>query len=357
MMRSLVAVAVCLVGSSVLAQNNPPPGKAGAKPSDSLAGLANTRSQSAIGNPAPPFPGGAESWLNSGPIAVESLKGKGVVVFFFDPNSNAVRGRWPLMFETTKKFQGKPVIFIAVVPDEARPVIGGYAQQVGLQWPVFVDTGGALARAYGVGEISAMNDAQLMMITPKADVARGDWRDFERSTQSALVGAEWTVDPAKIPEALKPAWFAVEFGDPNAAASAIKKGLTSSEADVKQGAELLKAAVQARIEKQTAEAKKALDEGRKFDAFSMYSALADGYKAFELPAEVAAKRKELLSDPEVKSAMTAKRSLDAAKKLIASGKPTVKKQAATMLRKVVQDAGNSSIGKEAEELLQSLGGM
>ncbi len=307
-----------------------------------------------IGARAPALPANADAWVNSPPLSVESLAGKGVVLFFFDPNSTKVQTGWARILDAVKPLEGKPVIFIGVAAGATKPVAQQYAQQANLQWPIIADASRAVETAYGVGGINDQNDRQVMTIKSDGIVGRGDFADIARSAETAMRNAAWKVDPAEIPDALKQAWFNVEFGEPAGAALAIKKSINSPDAKTKAAAEALKAAVQKSMDELLTTAKSAADEGRKWDAYAAYTQITEEFKGFDLPAEVAAARKELGAATEIKQGIVAKKSLDAAKKLLATGKPAVRKQAETMLKKVVDDMGNSSLGKEAQLLLGQL---
>src|SRR5688500_17367649 len=53
-------------------------------------------------------------WWNFQPVSVQNLKGKGVVLYFFEEGCPRCKERWPELLQTAKKFEGQPVMFIAV---------------------------------------------------------------------------------------------------------------------------------------------------------------------------------------------------------------------------------------------------
>lgn len=104
----------------------------------------------------PPFPSDPVHWINSGPLTASGLKGKGVVLWSFEEECPRCRERWPGLIESAKKFEGQPVVFIAVNSGSGRSTVEDYARQVKCPWPVLVDTacgGGAIAHhaAFGGG--------------------------------------------------------------------------------------------------------------------------------------------------------------------------------------------------------------
>src|SRR5215475_14011153 len=60
------------------------------------------------------LPSEAAVWLNSPPLTVDALKGKGVFLWFFEETCPTCRGKWPGLYELARRFEGQPVVFIAV---------------------------------------------------------------------------------------------------------------------------------------------------------------------------------------------------------------------------------------------------
>ena len=60
------------------------------------------------------LPANPAMWLNSPPLTAETLKGKGVVLWFYEEQCPSCRKKWPDMYAVAKKFEGEPVVFIAV---------------------------------------------------------------------------------------------------------------------------------------------------------------------------------------------------------------------------------------------------
>ena len=57
----------------------------------------------------PEFPADPAQWINSGPLSASGLKGKGIVLWFFEEECPRCRARWPALIESAKKFEGQPV--------------------------------------------------------------------------------------------------------------------------------------------------------------------------------------------------------------------------------------------------------
>jgi thiol-disulfide isomerase/thioredoxin len=303
----------------------------------------------------PEFPADPESWLNSGPLTVGSLKGKAAFLWFFEESCPTCRAKWPGLLETARKFEGKPVVFIAVNSGNSRGEVAEYVRQVGCNWPTLVDGTREYEKAALGREISLSNICQVRVIRPDGTMQYGDWSKIEPTVENALQGAAWKVDPAEVPEGLKPAWLNIEFGNYPAAAAIVKKSLTSKKGDLKAGAEKLNSAVQAEIAPQLTAAADLLAKGEKWRAYQIYNAIGQTYGGFELPADSAQNKKKLAADPAIKGEMTAAQNLDRAKKIIASGRPNSRKTIAAMLEKLVKEQGDTTAGAEAKQMLKRLG--
>src|SRR5690349_3653751 len=65
-----------------------------------LMGLgAFTRMQATAADTAELLPRDPAAWLNSPPLSVEALKGKGVVLWFFEEQCPRCRAKWPGMYD------------------------------------------------------------------------------------------------------------------------------------------------------------------------------------------------------------------------------------------------------------------
>src|SRR4051794_34821792 len=85
------------------------------------------------------LPNDPAAWLNSPPLTTQALKGKGVVLWFFEEQCPTCRGKWAGMYELAKRYEGQPVVFIAVNSGNSPLEIAQYARDVKLTWPIIVD--------------------------------------------------------------------------------------------------------------------------------------------------------------------------------------------------------------------------
>lgn len=301
------------------------------------------------------FPSEPAMWVNSDPISMSALKGKGAFVWFYEEGCPRCRERWPSMLATAKKYEGKPIVFIAVNSGTDRDEVQDYAESTGLNWPILVDSSREFEKQSGVNQISLQNIYQCRIITADGKMVPGSF-DMEASIQRALQGAAWKVDPAEVPDALKKAWLGVESGNYADAGLTIRKSLNSPKSDVKSAAEKLNAVVQKEIAEQVAVAKAARDQGNKWNAYLAYAGVTERFQGFELPTEVLSAKKELSTDVQVKAGLVAIKSLENARKLVESGKPVTQKRAISMLEKIIKDLPGTDLATAAQALLDQVNG-
>jgi thiol-disulfide isomerase/thioredoxin len=302
------------------------------------------------------LPAGPAKWVNSGPISLATLQGKGAVLWFYEEGCPRCREKWPSMLELAKKYEGQPVMFIGVNSGNSRADVEHYAKAVGCKWPIIVDDTREFERQCGFeNPISLQNIHQAGYIDPQGRFHMGSWSDLDRTVESALKGAEWKIDPVGIPAPLKSAWLAVEFGNPATAATNVKKGLASPKADLKEAATKLNEAVQAEIAKLVAAADQSAAAGNKWQAYQTYQGLAAQYGGYDIPDEAKAAAKELAADPDVKRQFLAQKAFDTAMKMGASARtPTARKSAVNKMKSVVENFDGTDAAKEAQKILQQL---
>ena len=300
---------------------------------------------------APPFPTDPNAWINSGPLSVSGLKGKGIVLYFFEEDCPRCRARWPELIEASKKMEGQPVVFIAVNSGNPRAKTQGYVQQVKVPWPVLVDTSRDFEKACGLfQEISLQNIFQVRYIKPDGEILPGLADDIGETADKAVEGAAWKIDPETIPDALKSTWLAVEIGNYKGIAGSLKKSTSSSKKDVKESAAKLMEVVQKEIDDLMAKIKEAQDGSNSYRAFELLTELTEQFNGFELPKEAVTLKKELSKDSKVKAGQTAAKNLDLARKQMASGNPGLVSKAKTTLEKIAADFPDTNLALQAKGL-------
>lgn len=296
------------------------------------------------------------AWINSPPLTAEMLKGKGVFLWFYEEQCPTCRGKWPALFELAKKYEGEPVVFVAVNSGSPRPAVEQYAKGVGLAWPVIVDPSRTFEKRFIEAEISLQNIHQVGLILPSGQKQMGQWNDLEGAVKQALAGAAWKVDPKGIPPAFQPTWRLVEVGKYSAAAPMLKKGLTTSNAEVKEAAKRVQAFVEHEMQTAIDQAGKFRQDGDPWRAYQSYLAIVATFAGYDLPSDVASAPKELVSDEKVKQQLEAAKALDAVKKTFASARSeSGKKRIVTRLEQIIEQYRDTDAASEARQILAQAG--
>jgi len=301
-----------------------------------------------------PLPAQNEAWINSSPITAQSLQGKAAFLYFFEEDCPRCRARWPELLATAKKFADKPIVFIGVNSGSSRDKIEAYARDCNINWPILLDPSRDFEKSCGVPEISLQNIYQAKIIDGSGKLGQGDWSNVEGSAERALAGAKWRVDPAGIPAALKPTWISIETGNYAAAAPLVKKGLAAANPEIKAAATKLNEAVLAQAAPQVEEAQQALAAGNKWPAYKGFVALGERFAGYDLPGDIEAQKKLLVTDEQVKKELTALKSLDAARRA-AKSSPSARRGAITRLKKLIEDFPGTDAAKDAQGILDQIG--
>lgn len=307
----------------------------------------------AVADELPPFPSDPALWINSGPLTASGLKGKGVVLWFFDDQCPRCRNRWPALIEMSKKFDGQPVVFIAVNSGAGRAELEEYARDVKCSWPVLVDTSREFERACGVFPISLQNIYTVKYARADGSLHFGNHDDMPGTAEKALEGAQWKVPPTEIPDSLKPTWIAIETGNYKGVAAPLKKAQNASKSETKEAARKLMEIVQQQMDDQVSAIKQAQESGNNWTAFELCNQFAARFTGFELPKDMATLKKDLLKDSKVKAGLAAQKSVEGARKLLSSGNPAAQKKALATLEQVVSDFPDTDLAQSAKSMIDS----
>ena len=301
----------------------------------------------------PPFPSDPAHWINTGPLTGNGLKGKGIVLWFFEEECPRCRERWPGLIESAKKFEGQPVVFIAVNSGSGRSTIEDYVRQVKCPWPVLVDPTRAFEKACGVKEINLQNIYQMKYAQPDGTLRTGNFSDMAETANKALVDAKWKLDPTEVPDSLKSTWLAIETGNYKGLAIPLRKSQAAGKAEAKEAARKLMEIVQQELDDQVAAIKAAQAAGNTWTAYQLCNQLSVRFASFDLPKDAAALKKDLMKDPQVRAGQAALKSLDGARKLLSSGNPVLQKKAVASLEQVETDFPDTDLSRLARSLIDS----
>ncbi len=301
---------------------------------------------------APKLPGNSAVWINSPPISTEMLAGKAAVLYFFEETCPRCVEAWPRVLMQAAKFEGEPVLFIAVNSGSPRPQLEAYLRKYNVKWPVICDSDRSFENQFDF-TVSLENTKQLRLLMPDGKFKSGDSENIEGSAVDALRDAKWKIEPKDIPPVLQPAWLAIEFGNYPGAAQMLKKNL-NGKGEIKEAATRLNQFVLDDLTGQIDAAKKSLDDGKKWAAFKRYSAIPLKFKGFAVPAEVNSTLKELAADEAIKVEQAAMRQFDAAVQA-ASRSPSARKGAIKQLEKLIKDHPDTEAATEAQKLIEQAG--
>jgi thiol-disulfide isomerase/thioredoxin len=100
---------------------------------------ARVRRDALIGRPAPPFPKGA-TWLNSGTLTWDDLRGKVVILDFWSEGCGPCRNDLPTMGELHKDRGDNGIVVIGIHnPGHERAAIDKVIEQFGIEYPICID--------------------------------------------------------------------------------------------------------------------------------------------------------------------------------------------------------------------------
>jgi AhpC/TSA family protein len=295
------------------------------------------------------LPTHAAYWVNSAPITNEMLSGKAALLFFFNAQSMGVSDDWRRLLATAEKFQGEPVIFVAVNSGTPRAQLESYLRKNQVPWPTICDSDKSFEGQFEF-EISPQSPRQLRVLMPDGSLVTAQMDNIEGAVTDALRNARWKIDPTEIPSQLRSAWEAIEFGKYPDAALGLKKHLNSKGA-LKEAAQKLNQFVMDDLTAQVDVAEKLLTNEKKWEAYKRFSLIPTKFKGFAVPADIATKIKDLSADDAVKEELAAAKVLDLAKQS-ASKSASGRKGAIKLLQNLVKDHPNTEAAQEAEHLLK-----
>ena len=290
-------------------------------------------------------------WINTPPLTKEMLAGKATVFYFIEETCPTCAGKWPGVLEASAKFEGQPVLFVAVNSGTSRPEIETYLRTNKISWPTINDWDRSFEKQFGF-EISLQNIAQVQMLLPDGSFRGGRYDDIGGSATEAATSAKWKVDPTDIPATLRPAWLAVEFGSYVDAAKPITRGLTGKGPQL-EAAQRLNQVVQDDLTARIAAAQTHLDEGNHWEAFKGFSAIPARFKGFEIASNVATQVTDLSRNEEVKKEQAAQKLLTRAQQSAAKS-PSNLKAAIKQLQAIAKEYPTTEAGLEAQEYLDQL---
>jgi peroxiredoxin len=292
------------------------------------------------------FPG---MWIGGSLPDLESLRGKAVLLYFFEEDCPRCGAAWPNIVATAKKYESQPILFVAVNSGSPPARVEQYANKNGVPWPIIVDVDRTFELTCGVNPISLRNVMQLKTISPEGLLQPGDFRDLEGTIERALKGAHWNLDPQDIPAELHEVWLAVELGRYADAAKLLKADRSLRRANLQEANRKLTDYVNDRLGKELAGAKSDPD---KLSSYEHYTKIAEQFAGFPGAIDAMKASRDLARDPAVKSELASLKQFERQRQLYNSANPSQQNKATAALKKLISDQPGSAGAKRAQELLR-----
>jgi len=233
------------------------------------------------------------------------LKGKVVVLYFYDGTGAESSIFAPNVKDAIRKLKDQPVKFIAVAANSPPAAAANFARANNLSMPIFADTLGLMQKRFDA-KVAGEKTVRFVVIGPDGLVRGNDWFIQSSGPKNYLIKnglvektvedqkVDWKYNPkdydAKLQSALQAfEWNRFEEGmkllDP------FRKSKTKSKA--KEAAGLLYTELKKEGEAWKEEADKAAEE-KPITAYDLYTRVEHVFKGDELAKDAAAARKKLL---------------------------------------------------------------
>jgi|GEM_PF-438022 len=315
----------------------------------SLVGL-----RPAAAEKTPEFP---KLWLNTTPLTTEGLKGKLVVLYYYEENCPRCREQWPERLKVAQKYQDQPVLFVAVNSGNSPAAVGGYLREVGCAWPAIVDLDRSFEKASGVGEISLQNIYQCAIVTPEGQFQRANVGNLDATVSQYVGSAKWKIDPKEVTPELLPLWKSLEVGNMTAAAtqlSLVRKEL-KSEAD-KAKLKPLSEQIIGEYTKFFDEAKTEYRAGNKWKAYKMLNQTQTLFGALDEAKQVTTVLNKIKGEKEVLRELAAMKKFEENMKLISAPNSAAQTRGLKGMEGLARDFADTEAGQEAQKGLDALPG-
>ncbi len=291
------------------------------------------------------------AWINSGPVSIDAMRGKAIVLYFFERRCPTCRKAWPSILESVRENQAKPVLLIAVSSGSARNVVAKYVNENNITVPVIVDFDRSFEKAAGVGEVSLSNIQQTRMVDPEGKLKRAGARDIAGALSFAAEQASWNVDPTNMPPELMPTWMLIEFGNFAPAAKMMAQFSRSRKTEVKAAAQVLQDYIDSKIIEQVALAESASEANESWKAYRLFEDAKSRFAGYELPEIVEQETLRLSKEGNIQEEINAMQLWEKARKTIQSGR-TTPAGVVVMLSKIVEKYPTTEAAQLAQAALK-----
>ncbi|QDU54706.1 redoxin family protein [Aeoliella mucimassa] len=302
------------------------------------------------------LPSSPDQWLNSAPLSREDLKGKGIILYFFEEQCPSCRGKWPRLLEISEAAEELPVVFIAVNSGNSAAEVSSYLKQNKIDWPTIVDTDRSFEKKTIASEISLNNIFQTGV-----SLSTGEWKqasvdEMSLAAKAAAEGGNWKVDPSEVPESLRRAWRNIEIGNYAQSSREVMREGRDGDGESKAAAKKLYIIVKQSMDSELAEIGKLMKAGESWSAYQALDLFRDKYNGYPMHSAVDEEYKKLSQLDEVKEQNRAAKKLAAAIRQGSTGAPLAVKRAIESLEDIVDDYPETDAAAEAQSLLDKVNG-
>ena len=248
------------------------------------------------------------------------------------------------------KYQGKPIVFIAVNSGNGISDVASYLNKNGVTWPAIVDSARLFERAAGLPEISLNNIVGYRVLNAEGSLVSS--AGLDQSAKLALSTAEWNVDPEGIPDSLIDCWQAIEFGDFVSEARTLQRALNSKKTETQTAAETLNTYVQEKLTAALETATAAQTAGDEWAAYKAFEEFQYRFKGHETEIDIKAELKALAASEAVETQKKALRQYESALKTL---RRSGMKRVAKRFKKLIETYPDTEAAQKAQEALDSVG--
>lgn len=301
------------------------------------------------GEPAPDFPPGIFS--DNQHYSLEELRGKVVVLFFYEAGCPRCAGSIPQRNAVVEKYRGKPVVFLAIGAGDSAEEVAAYQRRTGLDMPIFVDRLSLMERRYDT-KMSLKNIWQFRVIGPDGRIV--GYRMDEATIDQALAQVERPYDPAAYHDELAKVVMGLNYGEYKAALRELRRHEASRDEQVKASAEALRAAVVEEVRgwKQEADAAK---DSAPVEALKKYLDVAELFPREAFGQEARAAAEQLKRTEPIKDEIAASRMYAKMYSAIERIEPAQVPQLVAYARQIAEKYPDTPTGRKAAALAEDLG--
>jgi thiol-disulfide isomerase/thioredoxin len=293
------------------------------------------------------FPPGM--FTDTGRYSIEQMRGKVVVLFFFEETCPRCRGLIPERNKLINSMRDKPVKFIAVDPGHTLADSNLYAQETKFIMPIFSDPLRVMEARWHE-HISLNNIYQFKVIDSEGHVAA-----FREEDIAAVVAkASWKFKGKGYDAKLDNAIEAFEWNQYAIGMRLLRPSLKASNKAVLEDALKLYTEVKTEGEQWKADADKAVEENP-VEAYDLYVRVSEVFGTDELGKSVAEPLKKLKTNKAVKDELAARGMYDQVSLVMGKATLQQKGQVAQYCQSIAKKYPQTPTGKRAAALATELG--